>query len=151
MNPERMEQRSQRPCGIGGLRRAIAFLVLLSWIAGSILCPVPALADKGPAQMDRGAAPVAHEHGGNHAKDQSDLCCDVLGQVQVAAASIDNFLYQPPAPDQTHFLADGDFHLVAADASDEAINLQHGPDPPPRRSWPQFSKIWSQAPPADRR
>ena len=142
----------RRPHATGVRRRAVAFLVSLTWIASSLICPVPALAH----EADHPSAPASHghehhhTHGDSHSNNQSDLCCDILGQLYVAADSLNKPLYLPSAPDHAPLPIEG-FVLVAAAATGEAASLLlHGPEPP-RRSWPQFTKVWSQAPPADRR
>lgn len=132
----------------GTLRRTIAIVVSLTWITGSLACPVPALAHEAGHPSAPAAPAHEHSHGDSHSNDQSDLCCEILGQVEAAASSLNNPLYYPSAPAHAPLPVDG-FKLVAAAAIDEATSLQlHGP-PPPRRSWPQFTKVWSQAPPAD--
>lgn len=87
-------------------------------------------------------------HGDSFGNNQSDLCCDTPGQVNASAGSLNDRRYHPSAPDHALLQVD-EFNLVAAAALDEAAILQlHGPEPL-RRSWPQFTKVWSQAPPAD--
>lgn len=139
----------------GALRRAIAVFVALTWIASSLVCPVPALADDAFAQAGYSAASAVdgyeshHLHGDSNGNDQADLCCDILAQVHASAGSLNVPLYHKSVLDYTPLLIDGT-NLFAAAAIDEIASLQlHGPDPP-RQSWPQFTKVWSQAPPADR-
>lgn len=141
----------RRPHAVGALRRAIAVLVSLSWISSSLVCPVPALAHEAghPSALVAQGHEHHHQHGDSHGNDQSDLCCDILGPMSAAADSLNNPLYHPSTPDHAPLPVDG-FNLVAAAATDEAPSLKmHGPEPP-RQSWPQFTKVWSQAPPADR-
>lgn len=145
----------RRPYAAGALRRAITIFMALTWIASSLVCPVPALADDNSAHAGHSAAPAVdgyekhRPHGDGHGNDQSDLCCDILAQVYVSAGSLNDPLYHQPTSGYAPLPIAG-LNLLAAAASDETASLQmHGPEPP-RRSWPQFTKVWSQAPPADR-
>lgn len=147
----RVERRSHAD---GALRRAITVFIALTWIASSLVCPVPARADHAFAQAGHSTAPAVdgyenhRPHGDSHGNDKDDLCCDILAQVYASAGPLKVPLYHKFVSDYGPLSIDG-LNLVAAAATDEAVSLQlHGPEPP-RRSWPQFTKVWSQAPPAD--
>lgn len=137
------------------MRRAVALFVALTWIAGSLICPVPALAHDTPAHAEHSSALTSHGHehshvgSDSHSSDQSDLCCDILGQIYTAADSLNNPLNQLAAPDHAPLVVVSSI-LVAAAVTDEANSLKMYGSGPPRRSWPQLSKIRSHAPPADR-
>jgi len=151
-----MMQRIQRqPYAAGVLRRAITVLISLAWITSSLACPLPTLAYGDFAQIGHsaGSETRGHEHryahgtgGDNH---HSDLCCDILGHSYSAVESANSPLKNAAVPDHAPMLLVASF-LVAATPTDEAINPpRHGPGPSPR-PWPQFTKVWSQAPPAKR-
>ena len=150
-----VQSAERRPHSAGALRRAITVFVALTWIASSLVCPLPALADDAFAQAGYSAEPAVdgyenhRPHGDSHGNDQADLCCDILAQVYASAGSLNAPLYLKSVLDYAPLPIDG-LNFVAAAATDEIASLQlHGPEPP-RRSWPQFTKVWSQAPPADR-
>ena len=143
----------RRPRAIGVLRRAIAIFASLTWIAGSLVCPVPGSAHDTPASADPPSLVVPehehhHGHDDGHGTAEADFCCDVLGQVVAAAGPLNDPLSNLPAPDHAP-LAPVVSLVVAAGVADRASSLNwHGPGPP-AIPWPQFSKIRSHAPPAD--
>lgn len=144
----------RRPRAADAWRRAIAIFASLTWIASSLVCPVPGLAHDTPASADPPSSLAVHgheqhhAHDGGHGTDDSDLCCDILGQMVAAAGPLNDPLSNLPAPDHAP-LAPVVSLVVAAAVADEVSNLNwRGPDPP-AIPWPQFSKIRSHAPPAD--
>lgn len=144
----------RRPHAAAAFHRAITALIALTWIGGSLVCPVPALADGAFARAGHSAEPVfdgfdSHRaYGRSHDNGQADVCCDILAQVYTSAGPLNDPLYHQSIPNYAPLPSIGP-NLIAAAAINEAVSLQlHGPEPP-RQSWPQFTKIWPQAPPAN--
>lgn len=136
------------------LRRGFAGFTTFVWIAGSLICPLPTLADDAVANVAQAAATATGGHeshgrfGDSREHDHTDLCCDILVQLTAPAGSPGAAQNIPPMQVDAALPADGlepvDFNVAVRMTGLES----HGPDPP-LRSWPRFANVWSQAPPAD--
>lgn len=143
----------QQPYATGVLRRVISTLASFAWITTSIACPLPTLADDGFALISQAAGleTRGHEHhptyGSGGGSFQSDPCCDILGHTYAASESANILPQYTAPPDRAPMLLERSFHLAATPTDEVISQLRPGPEPPPR-PWPQFTKTWSQAPPA---
>jgi len=127
---------------ISGSRRFIVVLAVAAWFISRLVCPVPdeAANTSSTVASERNEATTSKH-------DDSDLCCQLLGNAHAIAEPLVLFAAVKMVP---LLLLGFVVTLLLAAATDPVFKLIPVANSPPRSRYQRFTTFWPHAPPADR-